>query len=106
FIPRFAHEAKPLTMLTKKTAEWEWGPEQQALFDKLKELITNEPVLVHPKLDEPFELEVDTSGYAIGVVLMQQQIDRKQHPIAFFSTMLNPVERNYDIYDLELLAIV
>ena len=37
---------------------------------------------------------------------MQWQHDRKRHPIAFFSATLNTVEQNYDIYDLELLAII
>ena len=77
FIPGFAHEAKLLTMLTKKNVEWEWGSKQQASFEKLKDLICSEPVLAHPKLSNPFELEVDASGYAIGAVLMQQQVDKK-----------------------------
>src|ERR1700744_3719675 len=85
FIPGFADEAKPLTMLTKKLAEWVWGEEQEAAFENIKTLITSEPVLAHPRLDQPFELEVDASGYAIGAVLMQRQKDEKQHPIAFFS---------------------
>src|ERR1700744_1853930 len=63
FIPGFAHKAKPLTMLMKKNAEWEWGSQQRALFEKLKTLICEELVLAHPKLDVPFELEVDASGY-------------------------------------------
>src|SRR6202012_393635 len=106
FIPGFAQHAKPITMLMKKDIEWHWGEEQQQAMDKLKDLITSEPVLAHPHLDQPFELEVDASGYAIGAVLMQRQKDTKRHPIAFFSATLNAAERNYDIYDLELLAIV
>jgi hypothetical protein len=57
-------------------------------------------------MDEQFKLEVDTSGYAIGAVLMQRQEDGKQHPVGFYSTTLNDAERNYNIYDLELLAVV
>ena len=51
-------------------------------------------------------LEVDTSGYVVGAVLLQRKEDGKLHPIGYFSSTLNEVERNYDIYDLELLAIV
>jgi hypothetical protein len=57
-------------------------------------------------LDQPFELEVDASGFALGAVLTQRGTDKKKHPIAYFSTTLSEAERNYDIYDLELLAIV
>jgi len=38
-------------------------------------------------------------------VLSQEQ-DRKWKPIAFLSRMMQAAERNYDIYDKELLAIV
>ena len=37
---------------------------------------------------------------------MQRGDDDKRHPVGFYSTTLTPAERNYDIYDLELLAIV
>jgi hypothetical protein len=37
---------------------------------------------------------------------MQRGEDGKRHPIAYFSTTLMEAERNYNIYDLEYLAIV
>ena len=64
------------------------------------------PVLLHPVLAQPFELKVDASGFAIGAVLMQKGDDDKRHPVGFYSTTLMPAERNYNIYDLKLLAIV
>jgi hypothetical protein len=57
-------------------------------------------------MDKQFELKVDVSGYALGTVLMQWQEDSKHHPVGFYSTTLNDAERNYNIYDLELLAVV
>jgi hypothetical protein len=57
-------------------------------------------------LDKPFELEVDASGFAIGAVLLQKKEDGKKHPIAYFSKTLNEAQQNYDIADLELLAVV
>jgi len=48
---------------------------------------------------------MDTSRHAIGGVLFQEQ-DRKWKPIAFLSRTMQPAERNYEIYDKELLAIV
>jgi hypothetical protein len=57
-------------------------------------------------LTDPFELEVDTSGFAMGAVLLQKKEDGKKHPIAYYSKTLSAAERNYDVYDLKLLAIV
>jgi hypothetical protein len=98
--------AQPLNELTRKDAEWSWEDRQQKVFDELKRRVTTEPVLAHPILTDPFELEVDASGFAMGAVLLQKKEDGKKHPIAYYSKTLSAAERNYDVYDLELLAIV
>jgi hypothetical protein len=106
FIRGFAHLARPLNELTRKDAKWSWEDRQQKAFDKLKRRVMTEPVLAHPVLTDPFELEVDASGFAMGAVLLQKKEDGKKHPIAYYSKTLSAAERNYDVYDLELLAIV
>jgi hypothetical protein len=54
-----------------------------------------------------FGLEADRSSIATGAVLSQQNVnDNAWHPIAFLSMVLNPVERNYEIHDTEMLAII
>ena len=106
FIRGFANIAKPLNTLTKKDHEWDWTPECQRAFDTLKTRVTTEPILAHPELTKQFELEVDASGFAVGAVLLQKKDDGKRHPIGYYSSTLNEAKHNYDIYDLELLAIV
>ena len=106
FIHSFAHVAWPLTQLTRKDATWQWGTEQQKAFDTLKNHVINEPILAQPNLAEQFILEVDTSRYAVGAVLLQHKEGGKLHPIDYFSSTLNEAERNYNIYNLELLAII
>jgi hypothetical protein len=59
--------------LTRKDAEWSWQDRQQKAFDELKRRVTTEPVLAHPILTDPFELEVDASGFAMGAVLLQKK---------------------------------
>ena len=50
-------------------------------------------------------MEMDASEHAIKGVLSQEQ-EEKWKPIAFLSRTMQPAERNYEIYDKELLAIV
>ncbi len=83
FIKGFSQEARPLNDLTKKDTPWEWTPERQQAFEKLKVLVCNEPVLLMPKLQNPFELEVDASSFAIGATLSQQDEWERWHPVAF-----------------------
>jgi hypothetical protein len=92
-----------------KDVRFIWGLPQEDSFMKLKELVTSAPVLVLPNDDDdlPFRLEADGSGIATGAVLSQQQVDDNVwHPVAFLSKGLNPVERNYEIHDTEMLAII
>ena len=71
----------------------------------MKQKITTQSVLALPRREGKFRIEVDTSGHAIGGVLSQEQ-EGKWKPIAFLSRTMSPAERNYEIYDKELLAIV
>ena len=48
---------------------------------------------------------MDASEHAIGGVLSQEQ-EGKWKPIAFLSRTMQPAERNYKIYDKELLVII
>jgi len=106
FIQDFAFIARPLHKLTRKDQEWQWEAEEQEAFDLLKKRVTSEPILAHANLNDQFELKVDASGYVVGAVLLQWKEDGKKHPIGYYSATLNEAQRNYDIYNLELLAIV
>ncbi|GLB43850.1 putative chromo (CHRromatin Organisation MOdifier) domain containing protein [Lyophyllum shimeji] len=107
FIRDFSHHARPLFDLTAKDVAWTWGSGQQDAFDALKRAITSKPVLIFPDDDRPFRVEADSSDFATGAVLSQQSPeDEKWHPVAFYSKSLNAVERNYEIHDKEMLAII
>ncbi|KAL7281156.1 hypothetical protein ACG7TL_004464 [Trametes sanguinea] len=104
FVEGFAKIATPLHRLTGQT-EWRWQTEQQDAFERLKTAITSAPVLAIPNDDDPFRVQCDASDYAIGAELSQKQ-DGKWRPIAFLSKALTPAERNYQIWDRELLAVI
>jgi len=97
---------QPLHDLTKKGVPWKWTHVEQTAFDVLKKAVAEEPVLLFPRLTKPFEMEVDASAIAIGAVLNQKWEDRKTHPVAYYSESFSAPERNYNVYDRELLAIV
>ena len=106
FVAGFSALAQPLTKLLRKDSLWRWGEEEQKAFDVLKKAFTTAPVLVMPDLKKSFTVECDASDFATGAVLSQVGEDGAMHPVAFFSKSLNDAERNYEIYDKELLAIV
>jgi hypothetical protein len=106
FIRGFSQIAKPLNNLLKKGVKWAWEKAEQDTFDKLKKQVTEEPVLMQLDQKKQFEIEVDASNYAIGAVLMQKGEKDILHPVAFFSKTMNDTQRNYDVYNRELLALV
>lgn len=106
FIRDFGKIVRPLSELTRKGKEWEWGPEQQDAFETLKKAFTSAPILKIPDDEHPFRLECDSSDFATGAVLEQLGDDGLWHPVAFYSKALGVHERNYEIYDKEMLAII
>ena len=108
FIKNFSTIVTPITQLTRKTKkEFVWSPEAQESFCLLKTRFTTAPVLVHPNPELAFIVEVDASDSAIGAILSQRTGDKGLlHPCAFFSQRLTPAEKNYDVGNKELLAII
>jgi hypothetical protein len=106
FIQDFAKLSCPLTTLTCKDIPFQWGPEQEVAFNALKHAMCTAPILRIPDDIHPFRLESDSSDFATRAVLEQLGEDGNWHPIAFYSKSLNEHERNYEIYDKELLAVI
>ena len=64
------------------------------------------PVLVALDLDKEFRVEADASNYATGGVLSLKCSDKIWRPVAFISKSLSDTERNYEIHDKEILAVI
>ena len=106
FIEGFASIARPLHDMVKKDKKWDWMERQEKAFRELKEQFTKKPVLAAPDLDIKLRVEVDTLDYATGGVLSMECEDGLWRPVAFLSKSLNKIERNYEIHDKEMLAII
>ena len=72
----------------------------------MKEQFTKELVLAMLDLDKKMRIEVDASDYATGGVLSMECEDGLWRLVAFLSKSLNETERNYEIHDKEMLAII
>ena len=72
----------------------------------IKERFTKELVLIAPDLDKKMRMEVYVSDYAIEEVLSIECEDGQWRPVAYLSKSLNEMERNYEIYDKEILVVI
>ena len=92
--------------MIKKDQKWDWTERQEEAFRELKERFTKEPVLAASDLDKKIRMEVDALDYTIGGVLLVECEDKLWRLVAFLSKSLNEMERNYEIHDKEMLAII
>ena len=106
FIEGFATVARLLHDLVKKDKKWEWTEKEEKAFKELKERFTKEPVLAAPDIDKKMRIEVDALDYVTGGVLSMECEDRLWRPVTFLSKSLNKTERNYEIHNKEMLAII
>jgi len=106
FIKDFAQVARPMNVLMRKDVKWRWEGEEQAAFDKLKKAFTTRLVLAAPDLDKEFRVKADASNYATGGMLSMKCSNNLWRPVAFISKSLSNTERNYEIHDKKMLAIV
>ena len=65
-----------------------------------------EPVLVALDLNKKMRIEVDTSDYVMGDMLLIEEEDRLWRPVVFLSKSLNEIEKNYKIHDKKMLVII
>ena len=106
FIEGFASIARSLHDIVKKNQKWDWTKKQEEAFRELKKRFTKEPVLAVPDLDKKIRMEVDESDYAMKGVLSMKCEDKLWRLVAFLSKSLNETERNYEIHDKKMLAII
>ncbi len=105
FIASYSSLARPLFDLLKKNAVFEWNNECKQAFAFLKKAFSSAPVLAYYQNGFQCVLETDASDFAIAAVLSQFDKNKQLHPVAFYSRTMLEAERNYEIYDKELLAI-
>ena len=114
FIQGFSVLAAPLYALTgrgaqnKRNKHKEIDLSDQAIgcFEKLKTIITTEPIMLHfPDWEAPFEVHCDASKQAVGAIL-SQHIGGQERVIMYASRTLNPNEKKYQTYEQECLALV
>ena len=83
FIQNFSTITAPISNCLKK-GDFEWTKSAQEALDKIKEFITQAPVLRLLDFSKNYELTCDASNVGIGGVLSQEN-----HPIAFYSEKLD-----------------
>jgi hypothetical protein len=109
FIKNFAHRAHHLVKLTRKDATFEYGPQQIAAQEDLKQALLTSPALrpIDYTSDMSVILSVDTSYIAVGYLLGQcdPEDSKKRYFTRFGSITLNDREACFSQPKLELYGL-
>jgi len=102
FIPHLSEVDKPLRDLLKSDAAFQWEAQQEASFQKLKDLACSSPVLAHYDPRKKHVIQCDASTFAVGGVFLQDE----EHPVANTSRALTKKQQNWAQIEKELFSIV
>ena len=106
FVPNFSTIATPLTKLLQKNVKFVWSDSCQNAFEKLKAILSNEPVLSAPNFDKAFKIAIDASDVGVGAVLLQDDESGIERPISYFSKKLNKYQAKYSTIEKEALGLI
>ncbi len=70
----------PLRTLIEKDSVWQWTSEHNRGFEKLKNMLTQAPVLQYYDVTKPLVLSCDASSKGTGAALLQEKL-----PVAYAS---------------------
>ncbi|GFX67742.1 retrovirus-related Pol polyprotein from transposon 297 [Trichonephila clavipes] len=106
-LPSYSTIVKPLSDFLRKDSLFQFYAEQQIAFQKLKYLLSQQPVLSIFNQNSPTEIHTDSSIDGLGAVLLQKfKHDNQFHPVFYMSKKTSDHERKYTSFELEVLAVV
>ena len=101
YIPGLSKVDAPLRGLEKADVLFHWDQPQQTSFEKIKELVSQSPVLQYYDVTKPVTIQCDASGKGLGAVLLQEG-----KPVCYASRALTDTESRYAAIEAEMLAVV
>ena len=104
FIKGFAKIAKPLTLLTRQQAKFDWTSEHHATFLHLKEAIVQAPILHYPTPEKTYIVYMEASDDACGAQLSQVH-NGTEFPVAFLSHTFTETQQKWSTTEQEAYGI-
>jgi hypothetical protein len=106
FVSNFFELVKYITTMLKKGNEVKWIVESKDSFNQIKRALTEAPMLINPNYSKDFLIFSFASSDTVAVVLLQNNAEGLEQPIAFSSRALRDAELKYEIMEKHAYALV
>ncbi|XP_052123376.1 uncharacterized protein K02A2.6-like [Frankliniella occidentalis] len=101
YIPNLATLMQVLRPLLEEKNKWMWLECHEEALQKIKDMITNAPILANFQENAPIVIQCDASSFGLGSCLLQNK-----KPVSFASRCLTKTEQGYAMVEKEMLAIL
>ena len=102
-----ANITEPIRRLTQKSVEWKWTDKQENAFQRLKQALSDSPVVGYFNPDKQTDIVMDASPVGVSAILRQYDSKPEDgYVVAYASRALSSVEQRYPQTDREGLAVV
>ncbi|XP_070045966.1 uncharacterized protein [Nicotiana tomentosiformis] len=106
FIAQLTTTCEPIFKLLKKDAAIKWTNECQEAFDKIKEYLSNSPVLVPPEPGRPLFLYLTVLENSFGCVLGKHDVTgKREKAIYYLSKKFTIYEAKYTLLERTCCAL-
>ena len=92
--------------MLKKGSEIKWNDSVRKSFESIKKAIMEAPTLISPDYSKKFHIFSFSSEDTIAAILLQEDEEGSEHPVAFFSKNLRDVEVRYDIIEKQAYYLI
>jgi hypothetical protein len=92
--------------MLKKGNRIKWIVESRSSFDQIKKVVTKAPMLISPNYSKDFMIFSFTSLDTVAAILLQNNDEGFDQPIAFFNKALRDAELKYRIMEKQAYALV
>ncbi|XP_070040325.1 uncharacterized protein [Nicotiana tomentosiformis] len=106
FIAQLTTTCEPIFKLLKKNAAIKWIDECREAFDKIKEYLSNPPVLVLPEPGSPLFIYLSVMDSSFGCVLGQHDVTgKREQAIYYLSKKFTIYEAKYTLLERTCCAL-
>lgn len=104
FIPKVAEHIKPILKNVKKDVPRHWDDQCEAVFSRIKSILTSPPVMARPVEGYDLQLYLAVPSHSVSATLIQEAPDFKL--IHFVSRTLHGAEERYSLLEKVALALL